>query len=122
MVWIFSIQTVEPLQTKKESLPTACKLGTNFNPQALDSCIMSGAKAKLAVPKNWEGGTTHEPHMKDPRFGPFRIIIYTDVALFSPPRSPLIREGQPYSSTAWRKTARTVDARLFVLARRAVIL
>jgi hypothetical protein len=58
--------------------------------------------------------------MKEARFGPFVMIMNTDTSLFSPPRSPRIREGVPYACTASRKTDNTVDARLSMLARRPV--
>ena len=60
------------------------------------------------------------PKRKEPRFKPFRMIIYTEAKVFSPPRSPLMRDGQPYVLIASRNTSSTVLARLFVLTRKPV--
>lgn len=59
---------------------------------------------------------TYEPHMNDARPGPLCIIIQMDTFVFSPPRSPLTRDGVPYSWIASMNTSKTVCALLFVLA------
>ena len=66
-------------------------------------------------------GITHLPHKNDPRFGPRFTIMYADTRTFSPPRSPRTRDGVPYIPVPTRNSSRTVLARLFVFARRAVI-
>lgn len=59
--------------------------------------------------------------MNDPLPRPFLITMYVAQAIFSPPRSPRIRDGIPNSSIASRKTSSTVVAWLFELARNATI-
>jgi hypothetical protein len=77
---------------------------------------------------NWEPTSTHsrsicvlnveEPHIKLARLRPQSKIMRTDTSLFSAPRSPRTREGIPNSSMASKNMSKTVDALLFVLARR----
>lgn len=64
---------------------------------------------------------TYDPQMNDPRFIPRRKIIYREIALFSRPWSPRIREGSPYFPMASRNRLRTVAALLLSLARKPVI-
>ena len=55
------------------------------------------------------------PNRNEPRFKPFRMIKYTESKVFLPPRSPLVRDGQPYILIASINTLNTVIARLSVL-------
>ena len=60
--------------------------------------------------------TAYDPHMKEARLVPLRIIMNVATSMFSPPRSPRTRDGIPWTSIAFKKRSKTVDARLFVLA------
>jgi hypothetical protein len=59
---------------------------------------------------------TYDPHRKEPRFSPLFLIIHSATLMFSPPLSPLPREGTPCFSTALRNRSNTVDDRLLLQA------
>jgi len=62
-----------------------------------------------------------EPHIKLALFAPQIKIIRIETSLFSPPLSPRIRYGIPYSHSASRNISRTVEALLSILAFNPVI-
>jgi hypothetical protein len=124
VVWVFSIKAMQGFEPQEESSPAPGELSANFHPKSLDASISSGAFQNVNqchVTMPIAQSQTHDPQRNEPRFFPFLKIIYTDTNVFSPPRSPLIREGHPYLLTALTNTSRTVAAVLSVLARNPVI-
>ena len=57
--------------------------------------------------------STHVPHMNDPLEVPLFSIMAVATMMFSPPLSPLTREGHPHTSVDLMKPRRTVSGLLF---------
>lgn len=56
---------------------------------------------------------THVPHMNEPLEAPLFSIMAVATIMFSPPLSPLTRQGQPHTSVDLMKPRRTVSGELF---------
>ena len=68
--------------------------------------------------RDWETvlNSTHVPHMNDPLEAPLFSIMVVATMMFSPPLSPLTREGHPHISVDLVKFRRTVSGELFPAA------
>lgn len=122
VLWIEAFQQMKTSESSKECSPRSGKVSSNLDPQPFDPCVMSGSKTMLFLCMVIQIVlATHDPHMKDARFWPRYMTIKMDKSMFSPPRSPRTRDGQPYSLIACRNSFNTVIESLFVLGSIAVI-